>query len=92
MTNKYPSREIEISHPSFQMLAEDGVQIGFDKDYRFSGHDLKANAGRTQSAVRMNKEPNGMWKITAKFDTKICWSTLMSDPAMQSPPGTCPAH
>jgi hypothetical protein len=86
---KYPTRELAVSNPSFQPIDKDVVQIDFDKSYRFSGPGVRLNQGHVKSSLRFTWSAVGTWKITAEFDRKICWSTLMRDPIMQSPPGTC---
>ena len=85
---KYPVRELTVSNPSFQ-LASDGVQVDYDKAYRFSGSGVRLNQGEVKATLRLTQTEAGTWKITAEFDREICWSTQMRDPAMQSPPGSC---
>jgi hypothetical protein len=86
---KYPIRELAVSNPSFQPVGDGGVQLDFDKEYRFSGSRVPLNQGKVKASLRFTRVDNGAWKITAEFDREICWSTLMRNPFMQSPPGTC---
>jgi hypothetical protein len=87
---KYPSRKLDVSNPSFQLVGERVVQLDYDKTYRFSGSKFRLNQGKVKASLRFAPTDSGVWKITAEFDREICWSTLMRDPHMQSPPGTCP--
>ena len=87
---KYPIREFTLSDPSFQLVGRGGVQLDYDKEYRFSGPGVRLNQGKVKATLRFADTETGTWKITAEFDREICWSTLMRDPFMQSPPGTYP--
>jgi hypothetical protein len=86
---KYPIRELAVSNPSFQPFGDGGVQLDYDKEYRFSGSTVRLNQGKVKASLRFTQVDDGAWKITAEFDREICWSTLMRNPFMQSPPGTC---
>ncbi len=85
---EYPTRELTLSNPSFQRVNE-GVQVEYDKAFRFSGPGVKLNQGEVKATQRLRQTDAGTWIITAEFDREICWSTRMRDPLMQSPPGTC---
>jgi hypothetical protein len=85
----YTEREITASNPSFQALDNQDIQVDYDKVYRFSGQNMRLNQGKVKATLRFRRSATG-WKITSEFDRETCWSTLMKDPFLQSPPGTCP--
>jgi hypothetical protein len=84
----YTAREITASNPSFRALGNQDIQVDYDKAYRFSGPNLRLNQGKVKATLRFRRTGTG-WKITSEFDRETCWSTLMRDPFLQSPPGTC---
>lgn len=86
---KYPIRELVVSNPTFHQVVDGGIQLDYDKEYRFSGSRVRLNQGKVRASLRFTRVDDGTWKIAAEFDREICWSTLMRNPFMQSPPGTC---
>ena len=87
---KYQVREVAISNPSFQRVGEDGVQVDYDKEYRFAGEGVQVNQGKVRASLRLRRTETSEWRITAEFDRETCRSTLMRDSALRSPPGMCP--
>ncbi len=87
---KYSIRDVNVSNLSFHAIGKDDIELNFDKTYRFSGPGVRPNAGGVRSTLRFTRAEEGVWQITAEFDREICWSTLMRDPYLQSPPGRCP--
>ena len=90
--HKYSTRTISISNPVFRKIGEHEVEVNYDKEYYFAGSGVPLNQGKVQATLRLTDRGNGGWKITSEFDREICWSTLMHDPFMRTPPGTCPVN
>ncbi|MCU1325220.1 MAG: hypothetical protein JWN34_590 [Bryobacterales bacterium] len=72
-----------------RVVGDDEVHMDYDKEYRFSGTGGPPNRGKVRASLRLRQNRAGSWMITADFDRKICWSSQMRDPLMQSPPGGC---
>lgn len=84
----YTTLKFRASNPSFRQLAPNLVQVDYDKLYEFTAPNARPNEGYTKSSLRLVRLGDN-WDIVAEFDRQVCWSTLMRDPALQSPPGTC---
>jgi hypothetical protein len=84
----YTTLNLHVSNPLFKQIAPNLVQVDYDKQYEFTGPDAPPNDGETKSSLRLARMGD-KWYIVAEFDRQVCWSTLMRNPSMQSPPGTC---
>lgn len=84
----YTTLKLRASNPSFRQVAPNLAQVDYDKQYEFTGPNARPNEGETKSSLRL-VSTGGKWSIVAEFDRQICWSTLMHNPALQSPPGRC---